>query len=107
MDALHYLDVVIGFSLRMMVLATLVGTATAIWLSVARSRVRNLESGLQLVVGTIGHTLAITDLQKAVKVAPNALAKRDAAPECGYQPAISSSADRTTYPSARSRLAKV
>ena len=30
---LHYLDVAIGFTLAMMVLATLVGTTTAMWLA--------------------------------------------------------------------------
>jgi len=57
MDMLHYLDVAIGFTLAMMVLATLVGTTTAMWLAAIQSKVRNLESGLTHVLGTLGAAL--------------------------------------------------
>lgn len=62
MDVLHYLDVAIGFSLSMMVLATLVGTTTAMWLSVIRSRTNNLQAGLELIIGTLGPDLPTKDL---------------------------------------------
>jgi hypothetical protein len=58
---LHYLDVAIGFTLAMMVLASLVGTTTAIWLAAIRSKVRNLESGLTQVLGTLGGALSEAD----------------------------------------------
>ena len=54
---LHYLDVAIGFTLAMMVLATLIGTTTAMWLAAIQSKVRNLESGLTQVLGTLGSEL--------------------------------------------------
>ena len=54
---LHYLDVAIGFTLAMMVLATLIGTTTAMWLAAIQSKVRNLESGLTHVLGTLGAEL--------------------------------------------------
>ena len=57
MDILHYLDVAIGFSLSMMVLATLVGTTTAMWLAAIRTQVRNLELGLQRVLSVFGDAL--------------------------------------------------
>lgn len=62
MDVLHYLDVAIGFSLSMMVLATLVGTTTAMWLSVIRSRTNNLQAGLELIIGTLDSTLPTKEL---------------------------------------------
>ncbi len=58
---LHYLDVAIGFTLAMMVLATLVGTTTAMWLAAIQSKVRNLESGLTHVLGTLGADLTEAD----------------------------------------------
>lgn len=66
MDMLHYLDVAIGFSLSMMVLATLVGTTTAMWLSVARSRINNLEAGLRLVISTLDAAMDDKELQQVV-----------------------------------------
>lgn len=57
MDMLHYLDVAIGFTLAMMVLATLIGTTTAMWLAAIQSKVRNLEGGLTQVLGTLGSEL--------------------------------------------------
>jgi hypothetical protein len=57
----HYLDVAIGFTLAMMVLATLIGTTTAIWLAAIQSKVRNLESGLSHVLGTLGAELREAD----------------------------------------------
>lgn len=62
MDMLHYLDVAIGFSLSMMVLATLVGTTTAMWLSVIRSRTNNLQAGLELIIGTLDSNLPARQL---------------------------------------------
>ena len=50
---LHYLDVAIGFTLAMMVLATLIGTTTAMWLAAIQSKVRNLENGLTQVLSTL------------------------------------------------------
>ncbi len=50
---LHYLDVAIGFTLAMVVLATLIGTTTAMWLAAIQSKVRNLESGLTHVLSTL------------------------------------------------------
>ncbi|MBI2687606.1 MAG: hypothetical protein HYX27_14945 [Acidobacteria bacterium] len=67
MDVLHYLDIAIGFSLCMAVLATLIGTTTAMWLSAVRSRIRNLERGLQLVVGTLNAGLDEKELREAAK----------------------------------------
>ena len=57
MDMLHYLDVAIGFTLAIMVLATLVGTTTAMWLTTIRSKVRNLENGLTHVLSTLSAEL--------------------------------------------------
>ena len=62
MDVLHYLDVAIGFSLSMTVLATLIGTTTAMWLSVIRSRTNNLRAGLELIIGTLDSTLPAMEL---------------------------------------------
>jgi len=67
MDALHFLDVAIGFSLSMIVLATLIGTTTAVWLSVARSRINNLSKSLKLVVANLDDTLSDNDLTSLVK----------------------------------------
>lgn len=46
MGILHYIDVGIGFSLGMIVLATLVGTFSAGWLAVINSRTRHVQRGL-------------------------------------------------------------
>lgn len=62
MDVLHYLDVAIGFSLSMTVLATLIGTTTAMWLSVIRSRTNNLRNGLELIIGTLDSALPAAEL---------------------------------------------
>lgn len=58
MDMLHYLDVAIGFTLAMMVLATLIGTTTAMWLGVIQSKVRNLENGLTHVLSALDADLS-------------------------------------------------
>ena len=57
MDMLHYLNVAIGFTLAMMVLATLIGTTTAVWLAAIQSKVRNLQNGLQQVLSALGDSL--------------------------------------------------
>lgn len=61
MDMLHYLDVAIGFTLAMMVLATLIGTTTAMWLGAIQSKVRNLENGLSHVLSTLDANLSEAD----------------------------------------------
>jgi len=66
MDVLHYLDVAIGFTMAMMVLTTLIGTTTAMWLAAIQSKVRNLEKGLQQVMDALGDTL--TDAEQLVVV---------------------------------------
>lgn len=66
MEILHYLDVAIGFTLSMMVLATLIGTTTAAWLAAIRSRVRNLEAGLQHVLGALGGSLTPNERREAI-----------------------------------------
>ena len=67
MDMLHYLDVAIGFTLAMMVLATLIGTTTAMWLAAFQSKVRNLQNGLQQVLGSLGGALDKTEQLEVVK----------------------------------------
>lgn len=66
MDVLHYLDVGIGFTMAMMVLATLIGTVTAAWLAAIRSKVRNLEHGLQQVLAALDDRLG--EAERAVIV---------------------------------------
>lgn len=66
MDILHYLDVAIGFTLSMMVLATLIGTTTAAWLAAIRSRVRNLEAGLQHILAALPGDLTPAERKEAV-----------------------------------------
>ena len=67
MEFLHYLDVAIGFTLAMMVLATLIGTASAAWLAAIQSRVRQLENGLQQVLSGFGDTLSSAERLEAVQ----------------------------------------
>lgn len=66
MSILHYLDVAIGFTLAMMVLTTLVGTTTAVWLAMIRTRVRNLEAGLQQVLSALGEGLTEAEQRTVV-----------------------------------------
>ncbi|MBL8238142.1 MAG: hypothetical protein JNM66_12020 [Bryobacterales bacterium] len=61
MDILHYLDVAIGFTLAMMVLATLIGTTTAAWLALIQSKVRQLQNGLQQVLSVLGDTVSAAE----------------------------------------------
>lgn len=64
MNFLQYLDVIIGYAVAMMVLATLIGAASAIWISLIRTRTRHLSGGLASllenlgVAGEQGHALA-------------------------------------------------
>jgi len=67
MEILHYLDVAIGFTLAMMVLATLIGTTSAMWLAAFQSKVRNLQNGLQEVLGSLGGALDKTEQLNIVK----------------------------------------
>lgn len=67
MDILHYLDVAIGFTLAMMVLTTLIGTTTAMWLAAIQSKVRNLENGLQQVMDALGDGLTEPEQLDVVK----------------------------------------
>jgi hypothetical protein len=67
MDVLHYLDVAIGFALAMIVLTTLIGTTTAMWLATIQSKVRNLENGLQQVMEALGDGLAEAEQLGVVK----------------------------------------
>lgn len=67
MDILHYLDVAIGFTLALMVLVTLIGTTTAMWLAAIQSKVKNLEAGLQQVLGSLGSALPEDEVSKIVK----------------------------------------
>ena len=67
MGILHYLDVAIGFTLGMLVLATLIATTTAMWLSAIRSRVRQLENGLHQVLGALGDPLTSAEQLEVAK----------------------------------------
>lgn len=67
MDILHYLDVAIGFTLAMMVLATLIGTTTAAWLALIQSKVRQLENGLQQVLSVLGETISAAERLQVAK----------------------------------------
>lgn len=67
MEILQYLDVAIGFTLGMMVLATLIGTTSAMWLAAIRSRIRDLENGLQQTLTVLGNTLSDVERLEVVK----------------------------------------
>jgi hypothetical protein len=53
MDLFHYLDVLIGYALAMIVLSTMIAAAASGWLGLIASRARSLENGLSAMLAAI------------------------------------------------------
>lgn len=54
MNFLHYLDIAIGFSVAMAILATLIGTVSAGWIAAIGTRRRHLRGGLESLLANTG-----------------------------------------------------